>query len=644
MPFAVFRRHQRKLLAVFAILAMFGFVLADSLPRLLSGGNTSDADPVVVDLYGRPVRSSEIGAMAAQRSRASRFIAELAQLIGGRPINPALIFGDVTTRPIVDALILQYHADALKMPAADPQVAKEWLKLRTGGLVNADLFEEALRRSGVQVTGEQILSDIANQVRLANTRQLLGEPIVTPLDVFQSYRDQNERVSVRAVPFPVENYVAQVPEPTAEQVRAYYEQYKDHPPDPARDTPGFRIPRQIQAEILSIDGANSARQTQEKLTESELLSYYENRKSEFAQPPGVLPQDLFANDPGAALTPPLVQPFSEVRSSLASALAEEKAQAEIADRFARIRDEVMIPFADAYLDASDKQAEARKQGETIITVALPRPVSLADVASKAGMNHLITRLLTREQAEQYGQISGAELGLTRLSGGKRFAAEFFDEKSGLFEPQELTDPQGTRFLVRKISDLPSRIPPLSEARPQVVQAWKLEEARRPAEKAAQEFAETVRRNGGVIKDDQVKDRSVVITEPVSRLQPGAPLPGQFFESGPPTESEIRQIPNAGEALRNALFDLAPKSVAVAPNQPKSIYFVLTQDRREPASFAALYAPNGDYMRYLSESMAEAQRRRDEEWMNGLRKQAELKPGWKPRDEVDREEKETSTQG
>ena len=79
MPFAVFRRHQRKLLAIFAILAMFGFVLADSLPRLLNGGNTSDADPVVVDLYDRPVRSSEIAAMAAERSRASRFIAEVSR-------------------------------------------------------------------------------------------------------------------------------------------------------------------------------------------------------------------------------------------------------------------------------------------------------------------------------------------------------------------------------------------------------------------------------------------------------------------------------------------------------------------------------------------------------------------------------------
>ncbi len=641
MPFAVFRRHQRKMLAVFAILAMFGFVLADSLPRLLNGDNTADADPVVVDLDGRSVRSSEVGAMAAERSRASRFIAELALLIGGRPISPAQIFGDVTTRPIVDALILKQYADALEMPA-DPQVAKEWLKLRTGGLVNADLFEEALRRSGVQVTGEQILSDIANQVRLANARQLLGDPIVTPLDVFQSYRDQNERVSVRAVPFPVENYLDQIPEPTAEQVQAYYERYKDLPPDPARDTPGFRVPRQIRAEILSIDGAALARQIQEKLTDAELLAYYENRKSEFAQPPGELPQDLFADDPGAAQTPPLVQPFSEVRSTLVSALAEEKAQTEIADRFTKIRDDVMIPFADSYLDASDRLAEAKKQGETP-SVALPQPENLKDVAARAGMNHERTLLLTREQAEGYGQVSGAEVGLSRLSGGRRFAAEFFDAKSGLYEPVELTDPQGNRFLVRKIADLPSRIPPLKEVRPQVVQAWKLERARRPAETAALEFAETVRRNGGVIRDDQVKNRSVLITEPVTRLQPGVPLPGQFFASGPPTETEIRQIPDAGEALRNALFDLTPKSVAVVPNQPKTIYYVLAQDRREPASFAALYAPNGDYMRYLSESMDEAQRRRDDEWMNQLRTKAGLKPDWKPRDEVDREE-EASPRG
>jgi len=636
MPFAVFRRHQRKLLAIFAILAMFGFVLADSLPRLLSGGNVSDANPVVVELYGRPVRGSEISEMAAQRSRASRFIAELIVMLGSRPVAPSQIFGDVTTRPIVDALILQHEANALGMPAG-PEIAKAWLEQRTGGLINREVFEETLRRSGVQVSGEQILSDIANQVRLANTRQLLGDPIVTPLDVFQAYRDQNERVSVRAVAFPVENYLEKAPNPSAEQVQAYYEKYKDVLPDPARETPGFRIPRKIKAESLSIDGAALARQIQQKLTEAELLTYYENRKSEFALPSTELPQDLFVNDPGATQTPPLVQPFADVRGALAASLAEEKAQAEIADRFTKIREEVMIPFADKYYTASDELADAKKQGETP-SISLPQPDDLKGVAARAGLNHEITPLLSREEAEKYGQVSGAEVGLARLSGGRKFADEFFDTKSNLYEPVELTDSLGVRFLVRKIVDMPSRVPPLDEIRPQVVRAWKIEQARGLAEKAAREFAETIRRGGGTIKDGVERGRPVVTTVSVTRLQPGAPLPGQFFASGAPTETEIPQIPYAGEALREAMFNLAKGAVAVVPNQPKTTYYVLAHNRSDPASFASLYAPNGDYMRYMSESLFEAQRRRDDEWMSQLRAQAGLKPDWKPRDEIDRETK------
>src|SRR5215208_1672015 len=162
MPFAVFRRHQRKLLAIFAILAMFGFVLADSLPRLLNSGvGAPNQDPVVVELYGKPVRRSDINEMVVQRSNANRF---LAPFTGGR-----LIFGDISTRSIVDALILQHEADKLRMPAGS-DVGREWLKRATNGVMNRDLFETTLSRFGNRVSGEQILSDIANQVRLAKVR------------------------------------------------------------------------------------------------------------------------------------------------------------------------------------------------------------------------------------------------------------------------------------------------------------------------------------------------------------------------------------------------------------------------------------------------------------------------------------------
>ena len=58
----------------------------------------------------------------------------------------------------------------------------------------------------------------------------------------------------------------------------------------------------------------------------------ESRKSEF-QERSELPNDLFAGQP--ELTPPIIRPFEDVRTQLAVALAEEKAQAEIADKFSK---------------------------------------------------------------------------------------------------------------------------------------------------------------------------------------------------------------------------------------------------------------------------------------------------------------------
>ena len=85
MPFAVFRRHQPKLLAVFAILAMFGFVVADSLPRLLSGelrpaGATRRRRPELE--VGPPQPASPHAGRAEQREP---FMAELSGRLYGRP-------------------------------------------------------------------------------------------------------------------------------------------------------------------------------------------------------------------------------------------------------------------------------------------------------------------------------------------------------------------------------------------------------------------------------------------------------------------------------------------------------------------------------------------------------------------------------
>jgi len=619
MSFEVFRRHQRKLLAIFAILAMFGFVVSDSLPKLLSPSSGGRDQPVVT-LYGKTIYQSALNEMAQERTNANLFVSAIQPYYGQTP------FGGIKTRDMVDAVILQHEADKLGIPAG-PDMGREYLKNVTRGQMDRDLFEAVLRRFNNRVSGEQVLADIANQVRLANVVALFGGPIVTPYDVYRAYRDQNERVSAKLVDVPVEKSLGQVADPTPDDLRSYYEKYKDVLPDPASRTPGFKIPRQVQMEILSIDGNALARGIKDKLSESELRTAYENRKSEF-EVRGELPSDLFAGQPD--LTPPVIRPFADVRSTLASSLAEEKAQAEIVDKFGKIKDEALIPFADKYATALDEIEEAKKQGSKADAV-LPTADDLKDLARREGLNYELTPLLSREQAEKYGQISGADVGLTRLSGGRKFAEEFFDPKKGLYEPEELTDLLGTRYLVRKIRDNPPRVPSLDEVRSEVSLAWKMDKARPLAKKAAEALAEQLKKKGGTVKEATVEGYRVVTIPPIARRQTS--FLANPMDSGLPEETTIPEISHPGEAFRDAYFGLQTGSVALAPNQPETDYYVMTLDRREPATFAALYAPNGDEYRYKGIALQQATRKLVDQWLERLRREAGIQPGWVPADEL-----------
>jgi peptidyl-prolyl cis-trans isomerase D len=624
MPFEVFRRHQRKLLAIFAIMAMFGFVVSDSLPKLLSPGSGGRDQPVAT-LYGKTVYRSALQGILEERTMANLFVSELSPYIG------RTFFGGVQDRDLVDALILEREANRLGMPAT-PQMGRDWLKRVTNDRMNRETFEALLSRLNNRVSGEQLLADVANQVRLAHVRQLLGAPLVTPYDIFRAYREQNERVSAKLVEVPVEKFLAKVPEPSTQEIKAMYEKYKDVLPDPARETPGFKVPRQVQIEILSIDGNALARTIKDKLTDAELRTAYENRKSEFRErsriPGDQLPDDLFAGQP--ELTPPILKPFSEVRAILATSLAEEKAQAEIVDKFTKIKEDVLFPAANQYAAAFDEIEEAKKQG-TKTRVVLPTLPDLKDVAQREGLVHEITPLLSRAKAEQYGQIATAEVGMARASGGRKFADEFFDPKARLYEPEELTDVLGTRFIARKIKDIPPRIPPVEEIRSEVSLACKMEQARPLAKNAAEELAGQLKKKGSSIKDQTIDGYRVVSVPAIARRQTSF-LPGQI---GGETseESPIPDVAYAGDDFRKAYFELQPGSIAVAPNEPKTVYYVMAFQNREPATFAKLYAPNGDEFRYKMMARDQAARRLDEQWMGWLRQQAGITPEWVPPDEA-----------
>jgi hypothetical protein len=644
MPFEVFRRHQRKVIGVLAITAMFAFVVADSVPRLLQGNMPQGGgDSVVAELYGRPVYRSEVEEMRAQRNRANIFLDQLFRF------NGIQLFGDLSTRSMVDAVILQHEADALKMPAT-PEMATAWLNQQTNGLLDAARFDQIYRDAfrGSQVTDVQLLTDIANQIRLFQVRNLPGPPPVTPLDVFRAYQDQNERVSVHAVPFKVEDYLSKVPEPSTSEIEAFYGEHKDSLPDPKTGAPGFKLPRRVKVEYVSVDGRDLDAKYRAEITAAELQEAYERRKeAEFKLPPlAKLPADLFSDDPKATLTPPVkglddqedpdrYETFADRKANLIDDLVHEKIQAAIEAKFDPIREGVMQPYSEAryeYYDAEGEEGAGPKAKNP------PEPPNLKAAAEKDGLGYEATPLLTREEAGNYGQIAKGRVGLSRDSRGKAFADEVFESKAPLYDPLDFVDEDGRRYLAWRTEDLPSRTPPLSEIRAEVARAWKVAKARPLAKQDADALAEQARKKDGDLRA-AAGEHPLITTKLASRMQPG-PILTQF-RFGAPRPSEISEMPNAGDALREAMFDLRPKGVAVAPDQPREVYYVLAPDQRVRAKFEALYAPYGPRYQFQDEARQEANTQRAEAWMELLRAKAGLNPDWKPADEADRSASETA---
>lgn len=650
MPFAVFRRHQKKLLAIFAITAMVGFVLSDSLPALLrSGYEAHRSDTVVATLYGKPVTMADLEPMRAKRNLANAFMNSLLQMMTRFP-QPQF-FGDTDIRSLVDALILEHEADKLHMPA-DPELARRWLSRNTMEQMDTRLFEAILSpfRSQNQVTGEQMLDALASQIRLLEVSRLPGHAEVTPLDVYQAYRDRYERVSTFAVRVPVAEFVSQVREPTTSELTAFYSKYKDALPSPTSPTPGFKIPRQVHVEYVMADGAAIAKAIREKLTEEEIQASYESRKSEFVLPPlEVLPESLFADDPKNDNTPPPAKasdasievtadtspryrPLSEVRAYIETELSQERAREQIDRKFEPVRD-VMLDFADNYNEVLEEQKEAKAAGSKP-TRSLPSRPDLKRIAAKEGLELKMTPLMDREQAALEEPIGSSRTGTSRQSEGRPFVDEVFAAKDTLYEPTELVNPNEQFFLAWKIADNAPRVPPLSEIEKKVAAAWKLEQARPLAKKAADSIAAAAREAGGKLTPSVSGNRELIVTDPVPKLAISSlPIPGQFSQPQA-RPSEIPLIPNPSESLREAFFELEPGTVSVAPDKPESAYYVLTLDKRYPVDYTTLYAPSGPRMMLQMEVREEEEVQRVERWLNDLRAEAGLPADWSPPEELE----------
>ena len=162
-------------------------------------------------------------------------------------------------------------------------------------------------------------------------------------------------------------------------------------------------------------------------------------------------------------------------------------------------------------------------------------------------------------------------------------------------------------------------------------AYKTIQARALAEKAATDLRAQLEKKGGTIKEGIIDGYRVLTIPPISRKKGQSRIANPFGDA--PEETTIPDVPYAGEAFRDAYFNLKPGSVATAANEPRTIFYVMALDKREPATFTALYAPYSDKGSYESTARYQAARQLSDEWMKWLRQKAGLSDDWVPPDEV-----------
>ena len=309
-PFSIFRRHQKLMLAVLTLLAMFAFVFLDPLLQAFRGD--APADPVVVSTrrYGN-LHDREIRNLIHQRQLVLN-VFERALIGGGVPhffasFQVQQVFGPPDEEAVVNTWLLAQHAEQVGMVVDDSAVNEflnSFLEEYTenqftisdlAGMLKADKIPQrtlfaALRREL-----------LALGLRQSFRTSLLALP---PMQRWDFYLRLNRRATVELVPVPVVDFMDEIEAPGDRTLRAFFEEHKDRLWRPDRPEPAFREPERIALQYFRAEVDDFV--DPDAVTREEIVQYYEEHKdTRFLQPQAPVPlePDMPGEEPPAEPAP-----------------------------------------------------------------------------------------------------------------------------------------------------------------------------------------------------------------------------------------------------------------------------------------------------------------------------------------------------
>jgi len=325
-----------------------------------------------------------------------------------------------------------------------------------------------------------------------------------------------------------------------------------------------------------------------------------------------------AAKPGDA-SPPKYEPLEKVRESIRNFIASEKVRAEMENRLAKLNAEMRRYASERVLYGARKDSDP--------TLQPPRELDFEALAKANGLGVMKTESVSAFEVKRY-DIGNSYKSIEdrRMPTGERripFTEIAYNENLPLFRPADITfDDEGNHYLFWKVADAPEEVPTLEQARPQVIRAWKLIQARKLALKEAERLAAEARKSGKPLAESSPEKGKVQKVGPFTWMTTGN-VPFDPIASRPRI-SEIEGVPNAGRDFMREVFRMSPGETGAAMDAPQETAYVIRLEKLDPSredlenEFAVV-----DARKYMA--AAEADRREMYlRWLEGLEREAGLK--------------------
>ena len=322
---------------------------------------------------------------------------------------------------------------------------------------------------------------------------------------------------------------------------------------------------------------------------------------------------------------PKRQLTEEVRKDIREVIARDR----IRDAFTKLEG-IMKENA-----VARKSYEAAKlHGET--NLKEPPQLDFAALAKEYGVTAGDTGEITLWQARDWtiGKSDLVQFGKSELlHSGQPYLAVVFDNpprqsEIGKFSPVTSAEGGNLLFLSWKTKDLKEAASQWEDAavKKQVLEAWKMEQVRKPALERAKKLAADATKSKATLKEAFAGVAGLEVVSPPAF----AWLTGGLAPDNPRYELnwDIKDLETPGEDFMKTVFGLSPMGVGTAMNEPQTVAYVIQVEKFEPSSDVLWDNFKEDDVRRYAGAGESDLRAANIALLNELSKEAGLK--WQPK--------------